>query len=282
VSMTVQTSGAGASPMRNVIINADDYAMDEGVDAAILKLASLGSISAASAMVLSPRWEAAARATHDAAPLSWGLHLDLTSPFASGIFASQGLTSLMFRALSGSLDPAAVRRDADRQLSLFEAGRKAAPDFIDGHQHVHQLPVIRDVLLEELHDRYGGEAKRIGLRICKPQLWRGVKAAIIGASGASRLSQLAETYGHPVNSDFAGVYNFASDANLAAYWQNWVRSLAGPLPLIMCHVAIYTEEGGDSDPIRAARLREFAYLASEEFHWLCRQYEVDLQPWPPA
>jgi chitin disaccharide deacetylase len=280
--MMVQASGAGVSPMRNVIINADDYAMDEGVDGAILKLASLGSISAASAMVLSPRWEAAARATHDAAPLSWGLHLDLTSAFAGGVFANQGLMTLMLRALGGGLDPAAVRHEADRQLSLFETGRKAAPDFIDGHQHVHHLPIIRDVLLQELQDRYGGEAKHIGLRVCKPQVWRGVKAAIIAGTGASRLSDLAGTYGHLVNTDFAGVYDFAQDANLPAYWQDWAGSLAGPLPLIMCHVAIYSEEGGDSDPIRAARLREFAYLASEEFHWLCRQYELSPQLWPPA
>jgi predicted glycoside hydrolase/deacetylase ChbG (UPF0249 family) len=268
--------------MQNVIINADDYAMDEGVDAAILKLASLGSISAASAMTLSPRWPAAARASHDAAPLSWGLHFDLTSAFVGGGFAGQSLVSLMVRAMTRSLDNEALRREADRQLSLFEAGRKAAPDFVDGHQHVHQLPVIREVLLETIRDRYGEEAKRIGLRICKPQVWRGVKAAIIGGSGASRLSQLAGDYGHPVNSDFAGVYDFASDANLAAYWQDWVRSLTGPLPLIMCHVAIYSEEEGDSDPIRLARLREFAYLASEEFQWLCRQYAMCPARWPQA
>ena len=40
--------------MRNVIINADDYAMDAGVDAAILRLAGLGAVTATSAMVLSP------------------------------------------------------------------------------------------------------------------------------------------------------------------------------------------------------------------------------------
>jgi predicted glycoside hydrolase/deacetylase ChbG (UPF0249 family) len=268
--------------MQTVIINADDYAMDGGVDAAILKLASLGSISAASAMVLSPRWAAAAQASLDAAPLSWGLHFDLTSAFADGGFAGQSLVSLMVRAMTRSLDSAALRREADRQLSLFEAGRKTIPDFVDGHQHVHHLPGIREVLLETLRDRYGDEAKRIGLRICKPRVWRGVKAAIIAGSGASRLSQIAATHGHRVNSDFAGVYDFASDANLPAYWQDWVRSLTGPLPLIMCHVAIYSDEEGDSDPIRLARLREFAYLTSEEFQWLSRQYALRPARWPQA
>jgi predicted glycoside hydrolase/deacetylase ChbG (UPF0249 family) len=280
--MTVEISRAGAAPAQDVIINADDYAMDEGVDSAILQLAGLGSISAASAMVLSPRWEAAARASYDAAPLSWGLHFDLTSAFAGGRFARQSLGSLMLQAMTGSLDRAVLRVEAERQLWLFETGRKAAPDFIDGHQHVHHLPVVRDALLEAVEDRYGADAKHIGLRICKPRVWRGTKAAIIAACGASSLSRLAADRGHPMNSDFAGVYDFASDADLGAHWQNWLRRLTGQLPLIMCHVAIYSEEEDQSDPIRLARLREFAYLSSEEFQWLCLQHAMRPAGWPRA
>jgi predicted glycoside hydrolase/deacetylase ChbG (UPF0249 family) len=268
--------------MQNVIISADDYAMDGGVDAAILKLASLGSISATSAMVLSPRWAAAAEASQDAAPLSWGLHLDLTSAFADRRFAGPGLLSLMVRAMTRCLDRAALRREADRQLSLFETGRKGAPDFVDGHQHVHHLPVIRDVLLEALQDRYGGGANRIGIRICKPRVWRGAKAAIIAESGSLRLSQLARTLGHPVNSDFAGVYDFSAGANLAAYWRGWAQRLAGQLPLIMCHVAVQSGEGSVGDPIREARFKEFNFLASGEFQSLCRQYAMRPARWPPA
>lgn len=48
--------------MQNVIINADDYAMDAGVDAGILRLAEIGAVTSASAMVLSPRWPKSARA----------------------------------------------------------------------------------------------------------------------------------------------------------------------------------------------------------------------------
>ena len=42
--------------IEGVIINADDYAMDGGVDAAILKLSAEGVVTATSAMVLSPAW----------------------------------------------------------------------------------------------------------------------------------------------------------------------------------------------------------------------------------
>ncbi len=268
--------------MPNLIINADDYAMDPGVDAGILQLAAKGAVTATSAMVLSPRWAEAARAARDAPHLSWGLHFDLTSPFVEGEFKTQKLPALLARARAGLLDRVQLRRQVDRQLTLFEAGWGAMPDFADGHQHVHHLPVIRDVLLQALADRYGRDAPRIGLRICAPRRWRGVKAAIIARTGAKRLSELAEVHGHPVNSDFAGVYNFAANADLDAHWQGWAANLRGGLPLIMCHVAVRSGESGHGDPIRQARLREFDWLASEKFQMLRQRFAIDPVRWPPA
>ncbi|MBI4724030.1 MAG: ChbG/HpnK family deacetylase [Rhodomicrobium sp.] len=268
--------------MQDIIINADDYAMDAGVDAAILELAAKGRVTAASAMVLSARWDDAARAARDAPPLSFGLHLDLTSPFVDGPLPQQNLPALMARSRAGMLCRVSLRRALDRQLSLFEAGMKAPPAFVDGHQHVHHLPIVRDVLLEALADHYGGGKARIGLRICTPLRWRGVKAEIIGRTGASGLAGRAAARGHPTNSDFAGVYNFAPDAGLAAHWQAWVAALQGARPLIMCHPAKPSEDFPAWDAIRQARYREFQWLASEEF--LSMQQRSALNPvnWPRA
>ncbi len=266
--------------MPDVIINADDYAMDQGVDDGILRLAAQGRVSASSVMVLSPRLADAGRAARDGPGLSWGLHLDLTSPFVSGDFSGQSLPVLMARAQAGLLGGANLRREVDRQLSAFEAAWRAPPDFVDGHQHVHHLPAIRDVLLDALGDRYAAAAGRIGLRICMPRQWRGMKAAIIAGSGSIRLAQLAAERGHPVNSDFAGVYDFAPGAPLGAYWQSWVAKLRGPSPMIMCHVAARGAEPARGDPIRQARHSEFDWLASEEFQALCQRFSLIPVRWP--
>lgn len=101
-----------------VIINADDYAMDGGVDAAILKLAAQGVVTATSAMVLSPTWPQAAAPLADA-PLSRGLHLDFTSPFTGDVFPRQTITGLTMRTHSGVLDRKLLRKDINRQLLLF-------------------------------------------------------------------------------------------------------------------------------------------------------------------
>jgi chitin disaccharide deacetylase len=268
--------------MQNLIINADDYAMDAGVDAAILKLAGLGAITAASAMVLSPRWPEAARTARDAPSLSFGLHFDLTSPFACGDFPARSLTALILRAQAGLLGRALLRRQADFQLEAFEKAFGAPPAFADGHQHVHHLPAVREVLLEALEDHYGRDKDRIGLRICVARRWRGVKAEIVARTGARGLSKLALKRGHLANSDFAGVYDFGLETSLPALWRGWATNLEGGFPLIMCHVALRTGDAVKGDPIRGARFREFEWLASEEFRSFCQQSALNPVRWPTA
>jgi predicted glycoside hydrolase/deacetylase ChbG (UPF0249 family) len=65
-------AGGGRSG-RRLILNADDYAMDAAVDDAILALAERRVVTAASAMVLSPRWREAAAAL-SSRPVDIGLH----------------------------------------------------------------------------------------------------------------------------------------------------------------------------------------------------------------
>ncbi len=266
--------------MRNLIINADDYAMDGGVDAAIIELAGKSTVTAASAMVLSPRWPEAARATRDAPQISWGLHLDLTSPFAHEFGFGLSLSSLIFRANAGFLNRESIRTVVEKQLSLFENRMESAPAFVDGHQHVHHLPVVRDVLLKTLSERYGAAKTAIGLRICLSREWCGLKAAIIGGTGAGPLRMMAAAGGHSVNTDFAGVYDFAVNAELPVLWRRWLSRLPGRMPLIMCHVAKASSEYPSWDSIREARLREFAWLSSDEFRsFLARNY-VEPVRWP--
>jgi predicted glycoside hydrolase/deacetylase ChbG (UPF0249 family) len=266
--------------IEGVIINADDYAMDGAVDAAILKLSAEGVVTATSAMVLSPTWPEAAEPLK-AASLSRGLHLDFTSPFAGDIFPRQTITGLTIRTHSGVLDRKLLRKEIDRQLSRFEAHMQALPDFVDGHQHCHLLPFIREALLDALADRYGADGRRISLRNCAPRRWRGLKAAIIARTGTFRLEDLARAREHRMNSDFAGVYDFNEDADFEALWTDWLTGLEGVSPLVMCHVAIRGDHDG-SDPIRGARYLEYAWLASAEFRELTRRLSRRPERWPQA
>ena len=262
--------------MTSVIINADDYAMDDGVDAAILALARRGVVTATSVMALSPSWPKSGHRLAEVA-ISRGLHLDLTSPFAAAEESTiaRPLPHLMAAAFAHRLSHPALRQMIDRQLSRFEAVTRSPPDFVDGHQHVHQLPGIREELLAALRERYGKAAAAIGLRLCLTRRWRGLKAAIIAGTGARPLARLAAAGGHPANSDFAGVYGFSAQENLPRLWRRWLAGLVGERPLIMCHVAADGGASGAADGIRAARLNESKWLGSSAFHELCAELGIE-------
>ena len=265
--------------MRRLILNADDYAMDEGVDRAILTLIARNAVTAASAMVLSPRWtKAAGEIRHLNADC--GLHLDLTSEFAAARLTTPGLSSLIMGSYTGRLDSGTIRDTIEVQLDLFEQALGRAPDFVDGHQHVHQLPAIRSQLIDVLQRRYGADAGRIGIRICLARCWRGAKAKTIGALGAVPMEKLARRFGHPVNTDFLGVYGFSPEADLSRLWRQWLAGIQGDLPLAMCHVADGSSQGAIGDPIRPARLKELTWLASDAFRDLCAEHSVALNRWP--
>ena len=173
-----------------VIINADDYAMDGSVDAAILELAAQGVVTATSAMVLSPTWPDGRGALGRRASLprpSSRLH----SPFAGDVFPRQSITGLTMRAHSGRPRPKALAKGHRPAAFAVRDDMKAPPDFVDGHQHCHLLPFVREALIDALADRYGAEARRISLRICTPRRWRGLKAAMIARTGTFRLESLA-------------------------------------------------------------------------------------------
>jgi chitin disaccharide deacetylase len=251
--------------IRNFILNADDYALNAGADAAILDLAGRGIVTSASAMVLSPRWKEAGRALAPC-PISRGLHLDFTSPFASTSFSELSIGKAVVRAYCGLTGGEAIRRRIGRQLSLYEEVLGEAPQFIDGHRHIHQLPGIRTALLACLKQRYGREAPRVKIRFCIPARWRGLEAALVGATGATALKRLASIDGFSGNTDFAGVYSFAKGSPLKHLWRSWLVTLAGAQPMIVCHPAKAANETlAVPDKIAETRKIEYEWLKSEEF-----------------
>jgi predicted glycoside hydrolase/deacetylase ChbG (UPF0249 family) len=265
--------------IRKFILNADDYALNAGAEAAILDLAGRGIVTSTSAMVLSPRWKEAGRALASC-PISRGLHLDFTSPFASKSFSELSITRAVVSAYCGLTSREAIRRGIDYQLSLYEEVLGEAPQFVDGHQHIHQLPGIRTELLAGLKKRYGGQAQRVKIRFSAPIRWRGLEAALVGATGAQALKRLASREGFTGNTDFAGVYSFAKGSPLKQLWESWLRTLAGAEAMIMCHPA---KAAGETltvpDRIAEARKVEYEWLNSEVFRVLLSETRMAPASW---
>ncbi len=266
--------------MTALIISADDYAQSPAIDAGILALIRQQRLTATSCLSLSPRWtEAAKLITGDIrSKADIGLHLDFTQyeqPLRNV------LTKLIVRTIGRGLPRNSIRESIKTQLNRFEDALGTAPDYIDGHQHVHQLPQIRDELLDILAQRYADKLPWI--RIAQPPPQDGFKAMIIGVLGAGRLRGGAIEAGLRHSGTLLGVYGFSGDMadynqRLAA-WLHHAQSNSGDvISALMCHPALAMPSSNSEldDPIYGARLREYQVFASDEFQALLVQYDIQL------
>lgn len=260
--------------MTAYILCADDFALTEGVSRAILHLLAAGRLSATGAMTNRPHWKAlAGELAPFGARADLGLHFNLTcaAPLSSMRLAADGtLPSLGVVARAALLDRAARREIAtelSRQLDAFEEALGRAPDFIDGHQHVHVLPGIRHSVIEAIARRY--PAGRVWLRDPSDSPLAIARRGIARAKGlvlsglALGLRRQAERAGIPVNRGFSGVSDFDPSRDFGADFARFLTS-PGPRHLVMCHPGFIDAELTGLDPVSATRPLEHAFLAGRE------------------
>lgn len=261
-----------------VIINADDVGMHPAIDAAVAQLAGIGVVTSASILTLGlPDPDAIGEMTGHRIDL--GLHLDFTSTMANRRYGTtRTVASTIIEAWSGRLDAGQARTIVRDQLDRFGVITGHAPCFIDGHEHVHQLPVIRTALLQVLAEQ--GLAAQTFIRNPAPRRWRGIKAATIGLLGAGAMAKKAQRAGHRCNTDFFGVYDLRRKADLAILWQGWLAGIRGCGALAMCHPGL-SAHIGDTQSV-PFRLREFQFLSSQLFQDLLSQYRVTAGSWREA
>src|SRR5260370_35943346 len=132
------------------------------------------------------------------------------------------------------LDRTALAREIEAQLGAFAAAFGRAPDFVEGHQHVHLFPQIRDEVLAAV--KRAAPAARV--RQCGSALPLRILARDFKTLALSVLSRgfrrRAAALGLATNPAVAGGYDLHPDA---AFADLVPRFLAG-LPedgLVMCH-----------------------------------------------
>ncbi|MBF0310504.1 MAG: ChbG/HpnK family deacetylase [Magnetococcales bacterium] len=259
-----------------ITLCADDYGLAPGVGRAIRSLVAANRLSATSCMTLSPFWpEEAALLRPLGHRVEVGLHLTLTDHPPLGAMpklAPDGrlpsLPRLMALAYGRRLDAAEVAGEIERQFAAFDLHFGRAPAFIDGHQHVHQLPVIGSLLLEHYQNRWPASANpKPWIRRCTeplPAIWRrGVsplKASLISLMGLSQTRRLRRA-GIPGNNGFRGVRDFKT-SGFASLLESFISPpLEGAL--IMCHPGYADAILAGADAVVGEREEEYAALAGD-------------------
>lgn len=268
--------------MKNIILCADDYGQNETISQAIISLVAKNRLSATSCMTTFSDWPAAAKwLLPFKNQIDIGFHFNLTEgqPASKALSEAHGfmpLTTLLLRAFCRRLNRQVIEAELHAQLDLFADAMGCMPDFIDGHQHVHQFPVIRHALLNVYEERLKETACYIR-SIYEPDFiscflrgQRSFKQFVLQASGAAALKSQLMKKQIPHNSSFSGIYEFNESAHYAEKFRGFLQTVKEN-GIIMCHPGV---QSGDS--IGAARNNEFAYLESDQFASDCLHSGVSL------
>lgn len=257
--------------MKRVILCADDYAISPGVSEAIRALIAGRRINATSVMTVFDGLAEEAEALTQAAQgtgASIGLHVTLTGtfpPLTPGMAGPLGyfppLSRLILSALSRRLDPRAVEAEVEAQFVAFRAAFGHAPHHVDGHQHVHVLPVVRSAVLAATARHAPGAFLRDVTPARGALTGIDVKGRLIGAFGAG-FARDAARLGLSTNTGFGGAYDFSGDHDFPTLL---TRFLAG-VPdggLVMVHPGRVDDPLTARDPLTHQREVEFDVLRGD-------------------
>ena len=247
---------------------ADDFGLSPGIAAGIAQLARAGRISAISCVANAPGWVRDAALLRGLAPtVAIGLHLNLTDgrPLSAQLARVwprlPTLPELLLRTHLRLAPQQALRHEIAAQWRAFVAATGRPPDFIDGHQHVHHLPGVRDALLAVFDTWQIRPALRSTARVLGPG--HAVKRWLIERTGGRTLGRELARRAVPHNPALLGVYDF-SNTDYRCLMQNWLAQLPLEGAMVFCHPgAPQGLDAGDAHP--AARVRELAYLSSNTF-----------------
>lgn len=250
--------------LRSIVLIADDFGLSPAVDAGITELAERGRLSGFGCLTQLPRWFDAARTLDQsqlrAGGVQIGLHLNLTQGFGAAWHRS--LPLLISGAYAGLLPRDRIRESFRTQWDRFTQALGRTPDYMDGHQHVHQLPMVRDCLLELLEEESAAPWLRITSPVMAPK--PAIKGWMIAHLGAKTMRQLTHRQGLKTNAAFAGVYGFNQpQSGYARLMDEWLAA-APENTVVMCHPGYFAQASTD-DPIAPARAEELRFLGSADF-----------------
>jgi predicted glycoside hydrolase/deacetylase ChbG (UPF0249 family) len=274
-----------SAAQRQLILCADDFGQSEQISLGICTLIASGRLTATSVMSEGPYWPAGAKklaTLQHAADI--GLHLNLTHAFNADNTQADNkqafsikhplLYWLLFSQLR-LLSRSRLTQIFCHQIDAFSKHLGRLPDFIDGHQHVHAFPVIRDALTDAIALRWSASDKKPWLR-APDQLIDGGNAphkAKILQFLCRGFTAHATRHGLRVSHRFGGLYSLQPQADFPAQMQYWLRT-APHGALIMCHPGAPAVDL--DDPINCVRNIEFDYLASSRFMQDCHEAGVQL------
>jgi predicted glycoside hydrolase/deacetylase ChbG (UPF0249 family) len=265
-------------PPLSLIVTADDFGIGRKTSEGIIRAHLHGPVTATSLMTITgDHARASVPLLADAPNLDVGLHIVLTQCGEKPVMArpSSGLVDhhgefftnaqLWWRAFTGKLDQVGVADEIAAQVELFHKLVGRAPDYVDGHHHSHQLPIVRESLLDVMAadllpriTRVTTEAASIRRKVGSVRLKR-MAARFLGQRAADRfLKGWVWT-----NDSFFGMLS-AGDLLRPFPWDRYLKALpdTGVVEWVV-HPGLPDETLAGRDDYNAARSVELQALTGE-------------------
>ena len=243
--------------MNHIILCADDYGLSLGVSRGIRELLELGRLSATSCMVVYPEFSADGpllKPFFGSADI--GLHFTMTQK-----------RTLPFVAAESFLYPPPVSKmiaAVEEQVGKFSDALGRLPDYIDGHQHVHLLPVLREAVVR-VAARIGAYVRDASEPIGAAMWQRPAPLESMYLSCLSGpLSKLAQRWNVATNRGFRGARNFRDSRPFRDLFRSMIAG-AGDGCLVMCHPGYSDPLLVERDGVREAREAELRYFSGPDF-----------------
>jgi len=270
--------------MSRLCITADDYGMHPCVNAGIENLASQRCISAVAVMVHPKAVLDSLERLHETT-ISTGLHLVFTQeePLSRELKGSPLAPNGKLPSSPYALIAALMRRPHLRRLLIVEAMAQLdryeslglEVDFINSHEHIHEVPVLWNVVAQVAE-----KAKVGALRSSHLQPISATKQGALAM--ISRISRYARSIDpsfkilSPLGAGHAGAMTLPLVENFLRQGLAW-HAKGCTLPELVVHPAISNEELLELyGPAVGNRSAEYKLLASPEIKNLWRQYGVEL------
>lgn len=275
--------------MKSIILCADDYGQTTAISQAIIQLLQQKRLSATSCLVTSPHWRLHAQwLKSPIIQADIGLHINLTEgkPLSLAMQKAYGecfptLSKLMISAQLKKIDFNVILDEVNAQIDEFVAGMGCLPDFIDGHQHVHQLPTIRDAVLKVFEKRLSQNSQCYVRCTDDPDIFfrikdeAYIKRCIIQLNGASAFKKQLLQRKIPHNTSFSGIYYFKHFKSYPELFVTFLKQIKDN-GLIMCHPG-FEDPSLSMDSIFYSRKEEYQYFLSSAFLEACHKEHVVLK-----
>lgn len=254
-------------PTKHIILCADDFGYTSEVSTAIINLAAKKRLSATSCMTNIEGWhELLPDLMHFREYMDIGLHFNLTE----GFFLSSGnkmpsLSRIIFNSYFRQFSQTQIENELAAQIEVFQQHCGFLPDYIDGHQHIQQLPIIRNAIIEIVKRKYPTQKPylRVSSNGFLHSMVNSPKALLLYLLGAATFKHLAFNAKIPTTQRFAGIYNLHMASNYPKLFDKWLQELTHQ-GLLMCHPGLLPKDDSN-DPIAKTRFMEYQFFLSDMF-----------------